>query len=141
MKLTYFAATLAVLIWGAAPAFAGPDICPEGGAADADGDTILDCADNCSDVANTDQYDVDGDLCGNRCDADFDQGGTVTTTDLSNAIINGYGTTQGVFDVQVPHDTQTGGIVTTTDLSDAIINHYGSPPGPSGTTTGTTACP
>ena len=38
---------------------------------DADGDGVDDSIDNCTDVANPDQVDSDGDLHGNACDADF----------------------------------------------------------------------
>ncbi len=47
MKLTVFAASLAFLLWGAAPAFAGPPGCV---GPDSDGDLIDDCAANCSDA-------------------------------------------------------------------------------------------
>jgi hypothetical protein len=141
MKLTFIAATLAVLIWGAAPALAGPvPACPEGGP-DFDSDTVADCNDNCSEEPNPDQYDADGDDCGNRCDGDFDQNGIVNVVDLSDIVINGYGSTNGKYDVQTPHDTATGGVTTVVDLSDEILNKYGTVPGPSGTTSGTTACP
>jgi hypothetical protein len=39
--------------------------------ADADGDGVTDSADNCIEVANTDQRDTNGDGIGNSCDGDF----------------------------------------------------------------------
>lgn len=104
-------------------------------------DGVLLSADNCLGEANPDEYDADGDLRGNRCDGDFDQNGVVQVIDLSDITNNGYGTSIGKFDVQTPHDTLTGGLVNSADLSDEINNKYATVPGPSGTTTGTTACP
>ncbi|NNF61311.1 MAG: hypothetical protein HKN06_08280 [Gammaproteobacteria bacterium] len=42
-------------------------------AADVDNDGVLDSADNCTEVANADQRDTDGDNIGNACDADVAQ--------------------------------------------------------------------
>jgi hypothetical protein len=50
---------------------------------DLDGDGLLDYADNCHLLANPDQRDTDDDLYGNRCDADFNQNGTVDSNDAS----------------------------------------------------------
>jgi len=49
---------------------------------DADDDTVPDSLDNCSLLANPNQRDTDGDLFGNRCDADFNNDGTVTFADF-----------------------------------------------------------
>ncbi|MEO1366437.1 MAG: thrombospondin type 3 repeat-containing protein, partial [Acidobacteriota bacterium] len=46
-----------------------------GGTADTDADGIVDVMDNCVDVANPGQHDVDGDLSGDLCDADADGDG------------------------------------------------------------------
>lgn len=46
-------------------------------AADTDGDGVDDAIDNCIDHANASQLDSDGDGCGNACDADFTQDGSV----------------------------------------------------------------
>ena len=46
-------------------------------AADSDGDGVDDAADNCIEDPNASQVDADGDGCGNACDADFSQDGTV----------------------------------------------------------------
>jgi len=45
------------------------DICPgEDDFANADGDTLVDCLDNCPEAVNDDQADSDGDLVGDACD-------------------------------------------------------------------------
>jgi len=50
---------------------------------DADGDGFANGVDNCIDVANPSQLDVDGDGCGNLCDADFDQNGLAGGSDFN----------------------------------------------------------
>ncbi len=79
MRLTVFAATLAFLLWGT-PAFAGS-------APDFDGDGISDGLDNCSNDPNDDLDDSDGDGCGNICDADYCQTGTVSFVDFGSFLI------------------------------------------------------
>ena len=64
MKLSLFVATVAILLWGVTPAFAGLN-CPAG--PDGDGDTVVDVCDNCSDRPNPAQDDTDKDQCGNIC--------------------------------------------------------------------------
>ncbi len=49
--------------------------------ADADGDAISDGEDNCPNVANADQSDVDGDDQGDACDADDDNDGVLDGAD------------------------------------------------------------
>ncbi len=66
MRLTIFAAAITFLLWGT-PAFA----------ADLDDDGIEDEFDNCLEAMNPAQDDTDGDDCGNLCDADYDDSGTV----------------------------------------------------------------
>ena len=51
-------------------------------AADTDADGISDTADNCIEVANSDQRDTDADGYGNRCDADLDNNLVVNFGDL-----------------------------------------------------------
>ncbi len=46
---------------------------------DADGDTVIDALDNCPQVPNTDQSNVDGDLLGDVCDPDADNDGLSNT--------------------------------------------------------------
>ncbi len=49
---------------------------------DTDGDGVPDALDNCRETPNAAQVDSDGDLCGNRCDADYDQDGAVGALDF-----------------------------------------------------------
>ena len=49
---------------------------------DADGDGVLDNADNCTQVANADQRDSNGDGYGNVCDPDLDDSGLVNLVDV-----------------------------------------------------------
>ena len=65
-----------------------PDLCPgfanPGANGDADGDGIGDGCDLCLDVddSHTPGVDTDGDGIGNACDADYDNNGTVSTSDF-----------------------------------------------------------
>jgi hypothetical protein len=49
---------------------------------DSDEDGVMDYTDNCTDVANTDQQDTDGDNYGNACDADFNNDNFVNSLDI-----------------------------------------------------------
>ena len=42
-----------------------------------------DAVDNCIEAPNPDQDDSDGDLCGNRCDADYDQDNALSILDFA----------------------------------------------------------
>lgn len=110
------------------------DSAPDAGAyeyvpPDADGDGIPDARDNCTLVANSDQCDSDGDGFGNRCDADLNNSGTVTTRDY------------GLFREQMgapsvapafnPADLNCDGAVNTQDYG-IFRAQIGLPPGPSG---------
>jgi len=128
MKRTLVAAVLALLLWGM-PALAGPQT-------DTDLDGVVDNSDNCSDDANPDQDDTDGDDCGNLCDADYDNSGLVGFIDFS-AFSNAYGSSS---DLGKDHTEPVTGPVGFIDFS-FFSGAYGSTPGPSGTTAGTTACP
>jgi subtilisin-like proprotein convertase family protein len=50
---------------------------------DGDGDAVCDATDNCTQVANANQRDADGDGIGSLCDADFNQDGVVNFADLA----------------------------------------------------------
>jgi len=127
MKRTLIAATVALLLWGA-PALAGPQT-------DSDGDGVYDGQDNCSDAQNDSQDDTDGDDCGNICDGDYNDDGIVGFLDFT-AFSNAYGTS----DLEMDHSQPVTGPVGFLDFT-AFSGFYSNPPGPSGTTTGTTACP
>jgi hypothetical protein len=129
MRLTVFAATLAFLLWGT-PAFAGS-------APDYDGDGVGDQLDNCSEDVNTGQDDTDEDDCGNLCDADYEDSGVVGFTDFLEFAV-AFGTTTDPEKCHVePIDGCTVGFPDFLYFATA----FGSPPGPSGTTAGTTRCP
>lgn len=133
MKLIALAATAALLVFGAAPAFAGGlHPCPT----DVDSDGVFDCEDNCSTAANPAQDDVDGDDCGNRCDPDYNQNGTVGIPDF------GQFAGLGLFMVSPPHDhtEPVGDVVGIPDFAQLASRLFG-PPGPSGTSANTLACP
>jgi hypothetical protein len=125
MKAGVIGATLAFLLMIGFPvvSFAGP-------AVDTDGDGSFDWLDNCKAVSNAAQVDSDGDGCGNRCDADFDQNGTVGVADFtlwSNALGD---TAPGPpFNASVDADVDG-----TIGIGDFTIwsNSLGGPPGPSG---------
>ena len=50
---------------------------------DSDLDGVGDFGDNCSELSNPDQLDVDGDSFGNLCDCDFDQDGLCAAVDIN----------------------------------------------------------
>ena len=128
MRLTVFAATLAFLLWGT-PAFAGT-------APDFDNDGVGDQIDNCSEDANTGQDDTDTDSCGNACDADYDDSGVTGFPDFGQFVAAFLGTDQEKCHIEpIP-----GCVVGFPDFG-AFVGMFLSPPGPSGTTSGTTACP
>jgi hypothetical protein len=128
MKFTVFAATLAFLLSGT-PAFAGS-------APDFDADGVADSIDNCSDNPNDAQDDTDSDDCGNICDADYDQSGIVGLSDfgLFSAAFSGG-------DELFCHVQDISGCVVGLDDFGFYSGAFSFPPGPSGTTSGTTECP
>jgi hypothetical protein len=93
-----FAAVL-MLTLGGAPVLA----CPE----DGDGDGVCDAIDNCPDVANSNQSDIDGDSAGDACDA-ADAALTIRSlqlkADTSAAAENGSVKVKGTFTVAPPGD-------------------------------------
>jgi bacillopeptidase F len=94
------------------------------GGADTDLDGTEDSCDNCVLIANPAQRDTDLDGYGNRCDADFDNDGTVTMQDVAR-FIESFGTTD-------PHaDFDGDGFVNFFDVF-VLIDRYLRPPGPSG---------
>ena len=94
------------------------------GRADTDEDGINDSADNCTNVANADQRDTDGDGFGNACDADFDNDCFVNFIDLAAMRLV-------FFTADIDIDLNGDGTVNFADLGilRALIFQ---PPGPSG---------
>lgn len=91
---------------------------------DRDGDGHADHVDNCLEVENPLQIDSDGDGFGNRCDADYDGNGTVTTVDFARfheAFVAGVGADQD-------HDGD--GLVTTVDFPAFFAQFVAGVPGP-----------
>jgi hypothetical protein len=128
MKFTVFAATLAFLLSGTS-AFAGS-------APDFDADGVADSIDNCSEGFNDAQDDTDSDDCGNICDADYTQTGIVSLADFGafSAAFSGG-------DELFCHVQDIAGCVVGLDDFGYYSAAFSFPPGPSGTTAGTTACP
>ena len=102
----------------------GPACESGSGGLDTDLDGTDDSCDNCVLIANPAQRDTDSDGYGNRCDADFDNDGTVTMQDVAR-FIESFGTTD-------PHaDFDGDGFVNFFDVF-VLIDRYLAPPGPSG---------
>jgi hypothetical protein len=132
------AITLMTALLLALPAFAGPPD-PCAGFPDTDSDGFTDPCDNCLNIANPSQTDCDSDGCGNICDADFDQNGVVAAGDL-NSLLGAFGSGSCKHDIGAPDPPEPNGVVAAGDLA-RLLALFGTAPGPSGTTSGTTACP
>ncbi len=131
MKLNFFAAMFAILLWGT-PALAGPCV-------DTDSDGVCDVADNCTLAFNPLQVDTDSDDCGNVCDYDVDNTEIfVPTVSLFDVfiIIPFLGLVNPPTDVTLP----IGDAVSLFDVF-SVIPFLGGVSGPSGTTAGTVRCP
>lgn len=92
---------------------------------DLDLDGVPNVSDNCTNVANASQFDVDADGYGNACDADFDQSCTVNFLDIvqfSNAFLTN----------SPVHDLNDDGAVNFIDFS-IMAGYFLLAPGPSGT--------
>ena len=103
---------------------------------DVDGDAVDNASDNCSEVHNTGQDDTDADGCGNLCDADYDNSGIAGFPDFGEFV-----TAFGTGDMEKCHNEPIPGCVVGFPDFGAFVGMFGSSPGPSGTTSGTTACP
>ncbi len=128
MQQIAFLATMALLLWSA-PALGGPQ---DPGPCD---DGIAIEIDNCQAACNPSQDDTDGDDCGNLCDADYDNDGTVGFADFGAFTAN-FGTTNELYNHTEP-------VSDTVGFGDFgfFATRFGLAPGPSGTTIGTIACP
>lgn len=128
----------------ALPAFAGNDECILND--DTDGDGVFDCNDNCINVPNASPFDCDTDMdgYGNRCDGDFNNGGTprVNSIDFSTYFLPDYIATT---DSGTGTDMSCGGSppVNAIDFGSYFIPQFTQTfPGPSGLAcAGTVPCP
>jgi hypothetical protein len=131
MKRIAFLAMIGLLSWGA-PAFAGSNLVY-------DGDGVADVIDNCSETPNSIQDDTDGDDCGNLCDADYDQNGVVDFGDFG-LFSAAFGLAGNALQQHV-EPVDAGALVDFGDFGFFAFAFGAGPPGPSGTTAGTVACP
>jgi hypothetical protein len=130
MKRTIFTLIAAAALVGL------PVVAFAGAAPDTDLDGVVDPLDNCTLAPNASQTDGDGDGCGNRCDGDFNNDGTVAIADFG-IWSGGFGGADPNLDIDPePPD----GTVSIGDFG-YWSTLFGGSPGPSGTTSGTTACP
>ncbi len=127
MRRTAFLAVIGLLFW-ATPAFAD--------SSDFDLDGVGDRLDNCSEASNPMQDDTDADDCGNICDTDYDQDGATGFADFGFFYRNCFGGSN-------PLCNHTEPVTDTVGFGDFgfLMSGFGRVPGPSGTTTGTVACP
>ncbi len=130
--------TLMTAMLFALPAWAGPGD-PCAGQPDTDSDGHTDPCDNCLVVANVSQTDADSDGCGNVCDADFNNDGTVGGADFAS-FAGAWASSSLLHDIGLTDPPQPDGTVGGADFAN-FAAQWGGSPGPSGTTSGTTACP
>ncbi len=116
-------------------------------AQDTDGDGVPDASDNCILRSNSSQTDTDGDGCGNICDGDFDQTGSLGASDW-NTFRACWGKIVGP-GVGPPEDPTCGesdsdatGTIGGSDFGNMRFRSGEQPvPGPSGVSTDPVACP
>jgi hypothetical protein len=107
---------------------------------DWDNDGIVDALDNCRNLPNFDQLDVNADGYGNACDGDFDNNGIVGAQDFF-FFRRAFGLSPGDRFFDLAPDMNGDGVVGTADFS-RWLRTFGSPPGPSGLAcAGTVPCP
>ena len=95
-----------------------------------DGNGVANTADNCAEIANTDQYEVDKDGTGNRCDCDFDQDDFCGGPDFS-LFIGCFNASASASPTCAAADMDGDGIVGGPDFTLFIAGFNGAP-GPSG---------
>jgi hypothetical protein len=124
--------TLMTALLFALPALAG-DPCT---GPDQDSDGHVDICDNCLTVPNPQQFDCDSDGCGNTCDADYNQDGGTSIADFGDFAAQFGSPPPGCYTAD--HNEDQGVSIADFGFFSAM---FGKQPGPSGTTSGTTACP
>jgi secreted trypsin-like serine protease len=97
---------------------------------DKDKDGIADDADNCIDVANSDQLDDDNDKFGNRCDGDLNNDNRTSFRDV-NLFVPAYLTEQGDAEYRADADFDSDGKINRADFN-ILVRLFGRSPGPSG---------
>jgi hypothetical protein len=75
---------------------------------------VPDNSDNCITAPNPNQDDSDGDLCGNRCDADYNQDSEVSILDFATFRTCFNGAVQGICDHATEEDLD--GIISIQDF-------------------------
>lgn len=98
-------------------------------ALDSDADGILDDADNCTEIPNSGQEDLDGDEYGDMCDCDFTNDGVCDINDFSVFLAD---FSAGV-DSGVGTDMSSDGTLGIEDFSKFLVGFSNGAPGPSGT--------
>ena len=94
---------------------------------DQDADATADASDNCSVDSNPNQDDSDGDLCGNQCDADYNQDNVVSILDFGTFASCFNGPVQGICD----HAPETlDGVVSILDFGVFRQQYTAGVPGP-----------
>jgi hypothetical protein len=97
---------------------------------DSDDDRVPDPRDNCRDVANTDQLDLDLDGYGSACDADYNNDGVVGAPDLF-LFWPSFGASEGEVGFLAAADHNGDGVVGLPDLF-YLLRTFGQQVGPSG---------
>ena len=99
-------------------------------AVDTDGDGVSDSADNCTLIANADQYDSNGDGFGNICDPDINNSGVVNFGDYV-LLTTAFMATPASPNWNPDADFNNDGAVNFGDIA-IFIGYFLMPPGPSG---------
>jgi hypothetical protein len=120
-------------------------LAPPSLAIDADGDGVDDSVDNCIGQNNATQTDTDGDGCGNYCDGDYDQSGSIGAPDWNTFRACWTVHPPGVGPPDDPtcagSDLDDNGAVGGSDFTHLRTLTFWRVPGPSSVSTDPVACP